>query len=177
MADTSTYKTLTRVPTPALDRKLNALLLSLSGEEQFWVPCTNAYAEERPLSTYEVPPPFWKRYVDGTVTALPRERVQDFHAHLTTIEASIQFTVAEETDNTLPFLGTRNTHHSDCYLTTTVVQKSTLTGKYLDFQSHHPLAHKWQWHVHCSIMLKGFVQILPKRKDRSCGTIMATQEA
>ena len=30
LADTSTYKTLTRDPTPAVERKLNALLLSLS---------------------------------------------------------------------------------------------------------------------------------------------------
>ena len=98
--------------------------------------------EERALSTYEVPPPFWKRYVDDTLTALPREHVQDFHAHLNTIEASIQFTVEEETDNTLPFLDTRITHHSDGSLTTTVFRKNTHTDKYLDFRSHHPLAHK-----------------------------------
>ena len=59
--------------------------------------------EDRALSTYEVPPSFWKRYVDDTLTALLWEQVQDFHAHLNTIEASIQFTVEEETDNaTIP---------------------------------------------------------------------------
>ena len=98
--------------------------------------------EERALSTYQSPVPFWKRYVDDTVTALPRDQVKTFHSHLNTIEASIQFTVEEETDNTLPFLDTKITHHIDGSLTTTVFRKSTHTDRYLDFQSHHPLAHK-----------------------------------
>ena len=56
--------------------------------------------EERALSTYQSPVPFWKKYVDDTITALPRDQVKAFHSHLNTIEASIQFTVEEETDNT-----------------------------------------------------------------------------
>ena len=98
--------------------------------------------EERALSTYQSPVPFWKRYVDDTVTALPQDQVKAFHSHLNTIEASIQFTVEEETDNTLPFLDTKITHHIDGSLTTTVFRKSTHTDRYLDFHSHHPLAHK-----------------------------------
>ena len=47
-----------------------------------------------------------------------------------------------ESDGTLPFLDTRITHHFDGSLSTTVFRKSTHMDKYLDFQSHHPLAHK-----------------------------------
>ena len=39
--------------------------------------------EQRALSSYPSPPPFWKRYVDDTLTALPQDQVQCFHEHLT----------------------------------------------------------------------------------------------
>ena len=98
--------------------------------------------ESRALSTHPVPPPFWKRYVDDTLTVLPQDEVQHFHEHLNSIEATIQFTIEMESEGTLPFLDTRITHHTDGSLSTTVFRKSTHTDKYLDFQSHHPLAHK-----------------------------------
>ena len=98
--------------------------------------------ESRALSTHPVPPPFWKRYVDDTLTALPQDEVQHFHEHLNSIEATIQFTIEMESEGTLPFLDTWITHHTDGSLSTTVFRKSTHTDKYLDFQSHHPLAHK-----------------------------------
>ena len=94
--------------------------------------------EQRALSSYPSPPPFWKRYVDDTLT----DQVQCFHKHLNSIESTIQFTIELESAGTLPFLDTRITHHSDGSLSTTVFQKSTHTNKYLDFKSHHPLAHK-----------------------------------
>ena len=98
--------------------------------------------EKRALSTYPLPLPFWKRYVDDTLTALPLDKVQQFHQHLNSIETTIQFTVEMESESTLSFLDTRITHHSDGSLSTTVFRKSTHTDKYLDFQSHYPLAHK-----------------------------------
>ena len=70
--------------------------------------------EERALSTYQSPVPFWKRYMDNTVTALRKECVKAFYSHRNTIKVSIQFTI-EETDNTLPFLPT---HHKDGSMTT-----------------------------------------------------------
>ena len=42
--------------------------------------------EERALSTFDVDLPFWKRYVDDTCTAVPRNRVQDLLHHLNGIE-------------------------------------------------------------------------------------------
>ena len=98
--------------------------------------------EQRALSSYPSPPPFWKRYVDDTLTALPQDQVQCFHKHLNSIEPTIQFTIEMESTGTLPFLDTRITHHSDGSLSSTVFRKSTHTDKYLDFKSHHPLAHK-----------------------------------
>ena len=98
--------------------------------------------EKRALSTYPLPPPFWKRYMYDTLTALLQDEVQHFRQHLNSIEATIQFTIEMESEDTLPFLDTRITHHTDGSLSTTVFQKSTHTDRHLDFRSHHPLVHK-----------------------------------
>ena len=50
------------------------------------------------LASCPIQPPFWKRYVDDTLTALPRDNIKQFHQHVNSIEASIQFTVEEESD-------------------------------------------------------------------------------
>ena len=41
--------------------------------------------EERALATFHSPPRFWKRYVDDTCTALPRDMVKSFHSHLNSV--------------------------------------------------------------------------------------------
>ena len=98
--------------------------------------------EQRALSSFPDPPPFWKKYVDDTCTALHPEKVQAFHNHLNSIEPSIQFTLEVEENGVLPFLDTEIKHHPDGSSSTKVYRKRTHTDKYLDFQSHHPLAHK-----------------------------------
>ena len=45
--------------------------------------------EERALASYPIQPPFWKRYVDDTLTALPRDNIKQFHQHVNSIKASI----------------------------------------------------------------------------------------
>ena len=98
--------------------------------------------EQRALTSCTVQPPFWKRYVDDTFTALPQGQIQLFHDNLNSIEPTIQFTIETEVKGTLPFLDTRVTRHADGSLTTSVFRKSTHTDRYLNFDSHHPLAHK-----------------------------------
>ena len=95
--------------------------------------------------------------VDDTLTALPRDHIKQFHQHVNSIEASIQFTVEEESDGSIPFLDTRITRHDDGSLSTTVFRKQTHTDRYLDFSSHHPLAHK-----------TAVVRTLLARADRIC---------
>ena len=102
-------------------------------------PCHGRCGEE---SIVHLSTTFWKRYVDDTLTALRQDKVQRFNEHLNTIETTLQFTVEMEIEGTLPFLDTRVTHYFDGSLSTTVVRKNTRTDKCLDFQSHHPLAHK-----------------------------------
>ena len=98
--------------------------------------------ESRALSTYPFPPQFWKRYVDDTCCALRSDLVDDFHRHLDSIEDCIQFTLETESQGQLAFLDVMITHNPDRSIDTTVYRKPTHTNKYLDFSSHHPLAHK-----------------------------------
>ena len=123
------------------------------------------YVEQRALSSFPDPPPFWKRYVDDTCTALHPGKVQAFHNHLNSIKPSIQFTLEVEENGVLPFLDTEIKHHPDGSLSTKVYRKRTHTDKYLDFQSHHPLAHKLA--VPCTLL---------KRTQRLCTNPMERTE-
>ena len=59
--------------------------------------------EKRALSTYPIPLPFWKMYVDDTLTALLQDKVQHFRQHLNPIETTIQFTIEMEAEGALSF--------------------------------------------------------------------------
>ena len=52
--------------------------------------------EERALSTFNLQLPFWKRYANDTITAVPRDRIPELLEHLNSIEDSIKFTVEAE---------------------------------------------------------------------------------
>ena len=74
--------------------------------------------EQRALNACAFPPAFWKRYVDDTFTVLPKGQVQQFHAHLNSIEPTIKFTVEMEQEGSLPFLDTSVIRNCDGSLTT-----------------------------------------------------------
>ena len=74
--------------------------------------------EQRALSSYPSPAPFWRRYVDDTLTALPSDQAQYFHKHLNSIKSTIQYTIKRESTGIVPFLDTRITHHSNGSLST-----------------------------------------------------------
>ena len=99
--------------------------------------------EQRALSSFpSARPLFWKRYVDDTCTALEPELVKDFHQHLNSIEDTIQFTCEIQEDGQLPFLDIKLKKEDDGTISTSVFRKKTHTDQYLQFSSHHPLAHK-----------------------------------
>ena len=67
--------------------------------------------------------------------------MQEFHAHLNSINPHIQFTSEVESDNGLSFLDTTTVRANGC-IQVNVYQKPAHTDKYLDFYSHHPAQHK-----------------------------------
>ena len=80
--------------------------------------------------------------MDDICTALEPELVKDFHQHLNNIEDSIQFTCEIQEDGQLPFLDINLRKENDGTISTSVFRKRTHTDQYLQFSSHHPLAHK-----------------------------------
>ena len=101
------------------------------------------YVKQRALSTFYLPPQFWKRYVDDTCTVLSRDLLEPFHKHLKCIEPCIQFTVEKESDDRrLPFLDVQLCREDDGSISASVYRKAIHTDQYLSFISHHPMAHK-----------------------------------
>ena len=67
--------------------------------------------------------------------------MQEFHDHLNSVNANIQFTKEVEQGNKLSFLDTTTTRVRG-RIQVSVYRKPTHTDKYLDYNSHHPSQHK-----------------------------------
>ena len=125
------------------------LLLSTSARflAQQWVSVVIAnlvmeHIEEKALTSFSHRVLFWKRYVDDVCCALPAREVTPFLLHLNSIEPSIQFTCELEKDRVLPFLDVLIHRNQNGSISTSVFHKPMHTHRYLDFTSHHPIAHK-----------------------------------
>ena len=84
--------------------------------------------------------PFYFRYVD-IITAVPANQIDTIKNSFNSYNHKIQFTVEEESDNTIRFLdvliikvGTN--------IRTNWHQKPTYSGRIINFFSHHPLTYK-----------------------------------
>ena len=118
--------------------------------------------EEHAILTFRYEITIWKRYVDDTIVALCDALLDDFMAHLNSIEPAIQFTHEQEEDGSLPMLDTRTTRHPSGRLEFSVYRKPTHTDQYLQFASNQPLQHKL-----------GVIRTLRHR----CMTLCSTEEA
>ena len=98
--------------------------------------------EERALAASYVHPRFWKWYVDDTCTAFPANSLQRFLDHLNSAEPSICFTLEVDSEGKRPFLNILLQHDLDGSISMTVYRKPMHTDRYLNFATHHPLAHK-----------------------------------
>ena len=63
-------------------------------------------------------------------------------AHINSIDHNIQFTSEREVEHVIPFLDVEIMRNVDGSLSTKVYRKPTHTDQYLQFSSHHPMAHK-----------------------------------
>ena len=96
------------------------------------------YFEEMALGSTSLKPCMWLRYVNDTFILWPhQEDVQILLDHGNSIRPSIQFTMEKEQDNKLPFLDVLVTRTEQGFRSS-VYRRSTFTGHYLNFNSHHP---------------------------------------
>ena len=100
--------------------------------------------EDRALTSAVNPPRLWKRYVGDTFVILQQSHREEFLQHINSVDPSIQFTTEEaKQDGSMPFLDTLVTPQDDGTLTTSVYRKPTHTDLYLQWDSHHNLACKY----------------------------------
>ena len=97
--------------------------------------------EEPALATNSETLPLQLRYVDDTITTVHKNKIDEFHEHLSKHNTSIQVTKEIEEIGKIPFLDCLVTREKIALLTT-VYRKPTHTDKLLDQRSYNPTSHK-----------------------------------
>ncbi|XP_076301439.1 uncharacterized protein LOC143219320 [Lasioglossum baleicum] len=85
--------------------------------------------------------PFYKRYVDDIITCIKPQQLQTVLGTFNSFHNRIQFTHEIEKDSCLSFLDI-NVIRNGNNLKTNWFHKSSWSGRYVNFFSHHPLQHK-----------------------------------
>ncbi len=98
--------------------------------------------EEKAISTLEVKPKFYKRYVDDIFQILKKNLVGKTLQHFNDQDDYIEFTVEKEENRQLAFLDTLVKADNEGNISLTVYRKETHTDQYLSYTSEHPLEHK-----------------------------------
>ena len=114
--------------------------------------------EQTALSTSNLKPKIWFRYVDDTFVIWQhgKDKLEEFLEHLNGLHERIQFTMELEQDNTIPFLDVLVERRS-CQFSTKVYRKPTHNDSYLHYRSnHHPR------------VKSGIVKCLGTRAQRIC---------
>ena len=98
--------------------------------------------EEKALASAPNPPYVWMRYVDDTFVVIHEYNIEEFTAHINSIDPNIQFTIDPEKNGSIPFLDTEILLNDDASINTKVYRKPTHTDQYLNWSSNHHLEHK-----------------------------------
>ena len=98
--------------------------------------------EQKAIATLHHRPKVWKRFVDDVLAVIKRRDRQTILNQLNNQHPNITFTYEEESNNQLPFMDVRIRRNNEGFLSFEVYRKSTHTGKYLSFNSHHPTSAK-----------------------------------
>lgn len=94
------------------------------------------------LKMIDFPIPFFKKYVDDLITAVPADKIEHVKNALNAYNTHIQFTCEVENENRLPYLDMILIRTSEQRIVTDWYMKSVSSGRILNFFSLHPLTQK-----------------------------------
>lgn len=97
--------------------------------------------EETVIPKFKFHIPFYFRYVDDCITAIPREKVNEMQCELNNFHPQIQFTCEVEQNQQLNFLELTLHRIKNC-IETSWYTKDTWSGRYLHFESTHNISQK-----------------------------------
>ena len=101
------------------------------------------YLEESVLKKIDFDVLFFKRYVDDCLAAVPENKINHLLQAFNEFHQKLQFTSEIELDNKINFLDlTIYRQQTTNYLKTKWYTKDTWSGRYLNFNSHHPNSQK-----------------------------------
>lgn len=98
--------------------------------------------EETSLSKLPFNIPFYKRYVDDIIVAVPDNGSEIIMKQFNSYHKNLKFTVEEEINASINFLDMSLHRKNDGSIETTWYQKSISSGRYLHFEAHNPMTHK-----------------------------------
>lgn len=105
------------------------------------------YLEEKVLSNTNIPILFLKRYVDDCITAVPENQIDEILNAFNNFHPKLQFTSEVEIELKINFLDMTIIRQEDSdKLTTKWYTKNTWSGRYLNYNSHHPNTQKKCYH-------------------------------
>lgn len=86
--------------------------------------------------------PFYFRYVDDIITAIPKDKVMETKDIFNSFNENIQFTIEVENNNRIAFLDIWLIRTENGTITTDWYHKETWSGRYLHFDSELPFNYK-----------------------------------
>lgn len=99
------------------------------------------HLESKVLSDIDFEIPFFYRYVDDCLTAIPKEKIRYIEEKFNAYNKHIQFTSEIENDKKINFLDI-TLHHTNQTIKTEWYTKKTWSSRYLNFLSNHPANQK-----------------------------------
>jgi hypothetical protein len=94
------------------------------------------------LASLDFSPIFHRRYVDDIIVCLPTDEIDVFFNAFNNYTPSFNFTIEYQVDRIIPFLEVQIIQSFDGTISTDWYQKSTWSGRYLNFNSHLPISYK-----------------------------------
>lgn len=82
-------------------------------------------------------PPFLKKYVDDLILSIPTDEKDSVLRVFNKYNKHIQFTIEEETNNSVPFLDTKLIRNNDNQVVLDWYVKPTFSGRYINYKSFH----------------------------------------